>query len=886
MSLFMSLISAGQTNIVNGEQFNTATAPTVPGTWLKDAAPTWDLNFNYGSGNCHNVASELYTASAANTTINKYFWIPVSFTSGYTYAVNAWSKRITSIKIVFNETADLTTPLSTEVLNGGLSSWSNRIFTTWSSTYSGSGYIGLCATVTVGTIYIDDITITETPPPCTYPTTNATMNAFTSAGESSITVNWSGGNGDKHLVVAKASTSVLTQPTDAGSYTANSIFGSGSQLGTGNYVVYNGTGTSVTVTNLDPGTTFNFYVYEYKTSGPCYKIPGVTANQATTATTNYYVNDNSATGDMFSTVVGDDSKSGELASKPKLTLANLLSSKTLHNGDSIFIDAGTYTATTEENLNISTAGITFIGAGNDKTIFAHAHHGAGTVYFMYISANNVTLKNMTIKEYDNNGSQAPGHSGQAITVGNSATGVLIENVNLSANGASGGNPTISVLANTSTTIKGGGGFCNVWKTAYTGGVEAYGNGITLNIQDYILGYNFKTGSYDGGGLLISNADNTTIVNVTNTRFFNNECSDGGGISQRGGVLTVTNSIIDANYAGQVSANIYGGGVRITKGTATFTNTKFTNNKTSTSGGTLNGGGLALYSIDGAVNVTLNTCSFSGNVAPNGNDLYVQKGFSNAVSLTGINTTFSSAAANTIYNIDGTISLVNCGTPGVSGTNSPAVNLNGGGAPTSTPICAPPTFTGNCSSTITLPIELITFVGECSNDQVVLMWKTASEKNNNKFFVEKTLDGVNYTTIGSVNGAGNSSNVNNYSFVDVEKFEGLAYYRLTQEDFDGARSSSNLIAVEHSCGEKDDAEIILYPNPSSSDFTLDMKLYKESDVSFEMFNSIGALVKNTSNQMYQLGIQTINIDSNELMKGVYYIKVMVNKKEYFQKFVKL
>lgn len=72
-----------------------------------------------------------------------------------------------------------------------------------------------------------------------------------------------GGNGAKRLILARLATAVNAVPTDATTYTADAAFGVGTQIGTGNYVVYNGPGTSVTVTGLRAGNTYTFAVFEY-----------------------------------------------------------------------------------------------------------------------------------------------------------------------------------------------------------------------------------------------------------------------------------------------------------------------------------------------------------------------------------------------------------------------------------------------------------------------------------------------------------------------------------------------------------------------------------------------------------------------------------------------
>ena len=96
----------------------------------------------------------------------------------------------------------------------------------------------------------------------------------------------------------------------------------------------------------------------------------------------------------------------------------------------------------------------------------------------------------------------------------------------------------------------------------------------------------------------------------------------------------------------------------------------------------------------------------------------------------------------------------------------------------------------------LPIELISFTGDLmDNNSVLLKWTTETETNNNYFLVEKSLDGINWSHVSKVQGAGNSLYRINYSTIDNSPIIGVNYYKLTQVDYNGQRESFNIIAVE-------------------------------------------------------------------------------------------
>ncbi len=113
-----------------------------------------------------------------------------------------------------------------------------------------------------------------------------------------------------------------------------------------------------------------------------------------------------------------------------------------------------------------------------------------------------------------------------------------------------------------------------------------------------------------------------------------------------------------------------------------------------------------------------------------------------------------------------------------------------------------------SSTNPLPIELINFTAIGTDQNVLLNWQTASEINNDYFEIEKSTDGENFTSIQTVKGAGNSSQLLNYSTFDNNPYAGVNFYRLKQTDFDGAFSYSEVKQVSFTSTDL----VRIFPNP--------------------------------------------------------------------------
>jgi M6 family metalloprotease-like protein len=119
---------------------------------------------------------------------------------------------------------------------------------------------------------------------CTAPTTQATTFTSSAITDNSMTIAWTRGTGNSVMVVARSGSAVTELPVNGTAYSASTVFGGGTQIGSGNYVVYNGTGSSVNITALTAGTTYYYTIYEYTLSTYCYLSPALTGSATTTGT--------------------------------------------------------------------------------------------------------------------------------------------------------------------------------------------------------------------------------------------------------------------------------------------------------------------------------------------------------------------------------------------------------------------------------------------------------------------------------------------------------------------------------------------------------------------------------------------------------------------------
>lgn len=100
----------------------------------------------------------------------------------------------------------------------------------------------------------------------------------------------------------------------------------------------------------------------------------------------------------------------------------------------------------------------------------------------------------------------------------------------------------------------------------------------------------------------------------------------------------------------------------------------------------------------------------------------------------------------------------------------------------------------------LPVSLTAFTGNYDGNTVKLNWKTISEKDNSRFDVLRSDDGITFSDIARVSGAGNSTEVVYYTATDYSPLAGVNYYQLKQVDNNGEYALSEVIAVNTTLGD--------------------------------------------------------------------------------------
>ncbi|MEO6733297.1 MAG: T9SS type A sorting domain-containing protein [Ferruginibacter sp.] len=190
------------------------------------------------------------------------------------------------------------------------------------------------------------------------------------------------------------------------------------------------------------------------------------------------------------------------------------------------------------------------------------------------------------------------------------------------------------------------------------------------------------------------------------------------------------------------------------------------------------------------------------------------------------------------------------------------------------------FTIIASAGNTLPVSLATFVARRSNKVNILNWSTQQEVNTNYFVIERSNDGVNFISIGQVIAAGNSIVTHNYSFTDLNPLKGNNYYRLRTIDRDNTAKLSDTRRIRN----EGIADIKLYPNPISSNLTVEINADKKTDGNLTITDISGKQVYTRSLKLQQ-GITTLPLVLNNMADGSYILKIQLEDDVIVRKFNK-
>lgn len=776
---------------------------------------------------------------------------------------------------------------------------------------------------------------TLSPPVCTPPSTQASNLTVTNVTGTSMDLNYTRGNGDNVLIVARTGSPVNSNPINSISYTA------GNQIGTGNFVIYAGPAATFSYTGLTANTTYYFALYEYNSADFCYNgnaltgnfttacvnpvnVSALTAASGNTTVSVSWTLPNASCYDEIIVVASDASVPGGGGSYPnpanpvyagpnqvvyRGTGTNVVVSG-LTNGVNYFFKVFTRLGGNYSS-GVQVSAVPFNPASGYQYLFGNLH-----AHSSYSDGNKDNLTKIPSDDYafardalcmDFLGLSEHNHAGAGMALANYPLGFSQANA---INGVAGGVSGNSIVA--------------LWGMEW-GVISGGGHVLTYGFDDQLIGW--EAGNYN---IFCAKNDYTSLFGLINGQtgafasLAHPNSSDYGNIAGTAYDAAKDNAIV---------------GVAIESGPAFSTGTTYSDYPSPLAYLSYYKNMLAKgYHLGASMDQDNHNMTFG---TANANRLVVlapAKTRAEVMSAMRSMRFYASQDCNARvdYKINSSVigsTVTASGVPSLTlsitdpdGENASSIEIWGGQLGGSVPPSPLKTYTAVNSITfnnsnpenvqadltsyyyfavitqddgnkivtspiwynrsdVTLPVTMTDFKVRynAADNSVLVKWTTAQEFNSRLFEVQRSNDGgVTFTTIGTVSAAGNSTIEMNYQFTDFHPQKGRNLYRLKQVDIDGRFDYSRIAAVNL---QSDNSNYFsVYPNPvQSGKFTYLYSTLSTAAAATVQLVDVNGKVLRSDNVNFS-GSSPVRFELGNAPAGVYLVKILAGDVVSTQKLV--
>ncbi|UEG48831.1 lamin tail domain-containing protein [Ferruginibacter lapsinanis] len=653
-------------------------------------------------------------------------------------------------------------------------------------------------------------------PPCVAPTNSATAMTFSSVTSSTITTGFTiAGGVDGYLVIRSTASSLSANPVDATTYTTGNTIGGGT-------VISVGTTNSIPQTGLAAATTYYYYVFSYNnvncTSGPVYKTTALTGSKATDpAVLSYYF------GNLHSHSSYSDGNSDDVTKTPADDYAyakNAMCMDFLGISEHNHAGAGMLLADWQPGATQAAAATTssFVALHGQEwgvigTQGTNGDHAGHVIVYGLDSLAGWETNNYQIYVPKSTYLGTGGLFDIINRHGNNAFASLAHPDNYDYNNIL--NTTYDVNADNAiagSAIESGPAFSA--DTTYTN---------PASIGYYAFYKNMLAKGYHMGPTIDHDNHNLTFGHTAKTR-----------LAIMAYTLSETN-ILDAMrkmrfYATEDCAAKIG-----------FTiNTSYPIGSIITKAGTP------------TISVTTNTTNTVSSIKL----MYGVPGSGSAA------TTLTSTTASSLTYTHTALANLATGYYFLDITESNGARV----------ITAPIWYTRDDGAQRPAFVTSLFTINEA--DKVILKWTATHEPANEVYEIQRSIDGRNFITIGTLNGKGNTTDQLNYAIEDRSPYNGLAYYRLAQKNATGNTTYSELQTVNRTSIPS--SYFVAYFNQANDQLNVKVISAQTERTRIDLLDITGRIVKT---QLINLnkGEQNIQINLSGLIKGTYVTRIQLGQK---------
>jgi hypothetical protein len=172
----------------------------------------------------------------------------------------------------------------------------------------------------------------------------------------------------------------------------------------------------------------------------------------------------------------------------------------------------------------------------------------------------------------------------------------------------------------------------------------------------------------------------------------------------------------------------------------------------------------------------------------------------------------------------------------------------------------------CTSPV-LPVSMIDLTASNTKDANIIKWRTVQELNTEKFILERSFDGKNFSAVSNIAAIG--SNSNNYQFADKISEYKTTYYRIKTIDKSGKSVYSRIVKVVPSRSNLTVSNI--YPNPAKENISVEWNSLTKAKATVKIIDVTGRILQ-TENTMALTGYNKRTLNVNNLPPGKYIIQI--------------
>lgn len=178
-------------------------------------------------------------------------------------------------------------------------------------------------------------------------------------------------------------------------------------------------------------------------------------------------------------------------------------------------------------------------------------------------------------------------------------------------------------------------------------------------------------------------------------------------------------------------------------------------------------------------------------------------------------------------------------------------------------------TGNPVSfvaSVTLPLNWISFTAKPNAGQVLLTWRTASEKNTASFEIQRSQNGTAFNMIGQTEVSSAAAAEHTYQFTDTRPLSGDAFYRIRQTDLDGRASYSPVIRI----ADVSKSDFRVWADPANGSIHAVIPEDRAGTTVLNLFNTAGGRLFSK-----QLDAASNIVDAAAIGHGTFIVQILQN-----------